>query len=78
MRQHVRYLTTPDGVHVAGAEAGSGRALVKPATWLTHLEYDWESPVWRHWMRFLSGHFRYIRYDERGWDDRLARLKPRV
>ncbi len=66
MRQHVRYLTTPDGVHVAWAEAGLGRALVKPATWLTHLEYDWESPVWRHWMRFLSGHFRYIRYDERG------------
>lgn len=66
MRQHVRYLTTPDGVHLAWAEAGSGRALVKPATWLTHLEYDWESPVWRHWMQFLASHFRYLRYDERG------------
>lgn len=66
MRQHIRYLTTPDGVHLAWAEAGSGRVLVKPATWLTHLEYDWESPVWRHWMRFLAGHFHYIRYDERG------------
>lgn len=66
MRQHVRYLTTPDGVHLAWAEAGAGPVLVKPATWLTHLEYDWESPVWRHWMQFLSSHFRYIRYDERG------------
>lgn len=51
---------------MAWAEAGSGPVLVKPANWLTHLEYDWESPVWRHWMRFLSGHFRFIRYDERG------------
>ncbi len=40
--------------------------LVKASTWLTHLEYDWESPVWRHWNQFLSGHFRYIRHDERG------------
>ena len=79
MRQHVRYLITPDGVHVAWSEAGTGPALVKPATWLTHLEYDWESPVWRHWMRFLSGHFRYIRYDERGCgmtDWRAADLSP--
>jgi pimeloyl-ACP methyl ester carboxylesterase/DNA-binding CsgD family transcriptional regulator len=40
--------------------------LVKAANWLTHLEYEWESPVWRHWIRFFSDHFRYIRYDERG------------
>lgn len=66
MRQRIRYLRTPDGVHLAWAEAGSGPALIKPSNWLTHLEYDWESPVWRHWMRFLSGHFRFIRYDERG------------
>lgn len=66
MRQHVRYLTTPDGVHLAWAEAGAGPTLVKPATWLTHLEYDWESPVWCHWMQFLAGHYHYIRYDERG------------
>ena len=40
--------------------------MIKAANWLTHLEYEWESPVWRHWMRFFSDHFRYIRYDERG------------
>ena len=51
---------------MAWAEAGSGPVLVKPANWLTHLEYDWESPVWRHWLHFLAGHFRFIRYDERG------------
>jgi DNA-binding CsgD family transcriptional regulator/pimeloyl-ACP methyl ester carboxylesterase len=28
--------------------------LVKASNWMTHLELDWQSPVWRHWMRFLS------------------------
>src|SRR5690606_5898156 len=40
--------------------------LVKASNWLTHLEYDWESPVWRHWTRFFADHYRYLRYDERG------------
>ena len=29
------------------------RSLIKAANWLTHLEYEWESPVWRHWIRFF-------------------------
>jgi pimeloyl-ACP methyl ester carboxylesterase/DNA-binding CsgD family transcriptional regulator len=65
-RQRIRYVRTSDGIQLAWAEAGSGPALVKAANWLSHLEYDWDSPVWRHWMRFLSSNFRYIRYDERG------------
>jgi pimeloyl-ACP methyl ester carboxylesterase/DNA-binding CsgD family transcriptional regulator len=64
--QRIRYLRTPDGVQLAWAEAGSGPVLVKASNWLTHLEYEWESPVWRHWIRFFSDHFRYLRYDERG------------
>ncbi len=64
--QRIRYLRTTDGVQVAWAEAGTGPALVKAANWLTHLEFEWESPVWRHWLRFFSDHFRYIRHDERG------------
>lgn len=66
MRQQIRFLETADGVHLAWARAGHGPALVKPSCWLTHLEYDWESPVWRHWMRFLGAHYLFIRYDERG------------
>src|SRR3954451_4167777 len=65
-RQRIRFLRTEDGVKLAWAEAGSGPVLVKAANWLTHLEYEWESPVWRHWIRFFSDHFRFIRYDERG------------
>jgi pimeloyl-ACP methyl ester carboxylesterase/DNA-binding CsgD family transcriptional regulator len=64
--QRIRYLRASDGVRLAWAEAGTGPTLVKAANWLTHLEYEWESPIWRHWMRFFSGHFRFVRYDERG------------
>jgi pimeloyl-ACP methyl ester carboxylesterase len=53
-------------VRIAFATSGAGPVLVKPANWLTHLEYDWESPVWRHWLRELSRRFTLIRYDERG------------
>jgi len=58
---------------LAWAEAGSGHALVKASNWLSHLQFDWDSPVWRHWMRFFAEHYRFIRYDERGcgmteWD----------
>jgi pimeloyl-ACP methyl ester carboxylesterase/DNA-binding CsgD family transcriptional regulator len=64
--QRIRYLRTRDGVQLAWAEAGAGPTLVKAANWLTHLEYEWESPVWRHWIRFFADHFRFVRYDERG------------
>src|ERR1044072_2847992 len=64
--QRIRYLRTADGVQLAWAEAGTGPTLIKDANWMTHLEYEWESPVWRHWICFLSDYFHYIRHDERG------------
>ena len=64
--QTIRYLTTRDGVRLAWATSGSGPTLVKASNWITHLEYDWQSPVWRHWIEFLSEHFTTVRYDERG------------
>lgn len=66
MQQSIRYLKTADGVQLAWATMGSGPPLVKAASWLTHLQYDLESPVWRHWLRFCASHFRFTRYDERG------------
>ncbi len=66
LKQRIRYVRSSDDINLAWAEAGSGMPLVKAANWLTHLEYDWESPVWKHWNQFLSGHFQYVRYDERG------------
>ena len=66
IRQHVRYIKASDGARLAWAESGTGPLVVKAANWLTHLEYEWESPVWKHWIQFFSGHARFVRYDERG------------
>jgi pimeloyl-ACP methyl ester carboxylesterase/DNA-binding CsgD family transcriptional regulator len=66
LRQRVQYVTASDGTRLAWAESGAGPPLVKAANWLTHLEYEWESPVWRHWIHFFSAHWRFIRSDERG------------
>ena len=66
LEQRIRFCTASDGVRIAYATSGEGPPLVKPANWLTHLEYDWESPVWRHWLRELSTGRTLVRYDERG------------
>jgi len=77
--QSVRYLKTRDGVRIAWAMTGQGTPLVKAANWLSHLTHDLESPVWRHWISFLTDHYRLVRYDERGsgmsdWE--VADLSP--
>jgi pimeloyl-ACP methyl ester carboxylesterase/DNA-binding winged helix-turn-helix (wHTH) protein len=76
--QQIRFCSARDGTRLAYATIGDGPPLVKAANWLSHLDYEWESPVWRHWLRELSSRFRLLRYDERGcglsdWDiDRFA------
>ena len=66
LSQHIRFCTATDGVRIAYATSGTGPPLVKPANWITHLEYDWESPVWRHWLHALTADHTLVRYDERG------------
>src|SRR5262245_1387104 len=71
--QQIRYCTSPDGVRIAWSKTGRGSPLVKVANWLTHLEFDWESPVWRPWLRELTHDHTVLRYDARGsglsdWD----------
>lgn len=71
--QKVRYCTAADGTRLAWSAVGSGMPLVKTANWLNHIEFDWESPVWRHWLRELTAENCLVRYDERGnglsdWD----------
>jgi len=72
-RQDIRFCIAPDGTRIAFATAGSGYPLVKAANWLNHLDYEWNSPMWKHWIGDLSRHHSVIRYDERGnglsdWD----------
>src|SRR6201985_51226 len=66
VKQHVRFGTARDGVRLAYAVHGSGPPLVRVATWLSHLELEWEGPVWRHWLRQLGDRHTFVRYDERG------------
>jgi pimeloyl-ACP methyl ester carboxylesterase len=73
--QTIGFCTTDDGVTLAYATSGSGTPIIKAANWLSHLEFDWDSPVWRHWMHELARERQLIRYDERGcglsdWDVR--------
>ena len=73
VNQQIKYCRTPDGVRLAYATAGSGPILVKTANWMNHLEYDWESPIWRHVFHGLAREYTLIRYDARGngmsdWD----------
>ena len=71
--QEVRQCTATDGTRLAFSVTGEGPPLVKTANWLNHIEHDWDSPLWRHWIEeFTRGHS-LIRYDERGnglsdWD----------
>jgi len=65
-RQQVRFCRSPDGVQIAYATLGRGPVLVKTANWMSHLEHDWKSPLWRHLARELSRGFRLVRYDQRG------------
>jgi pimeloyl-ACP methyl ester carboxylesterase len=65
--------TAADGVRIAYSVVGNGPPLVKAANWLNHLEYDWQSPIWRPFLQALAGNHQLVRYDERGnglsdWD----------
>lgn len=73
LHQEIRFCRTADGTRLAYATVGEGPVLVKAANWMTHLDYDWESPVWTHWLRGLARGRRLVRYDQRGcglsdWD----------
>jgi len=66
LRQDVRFCSAADGTRIAVATIGNGPPLVRASHWLSHVEHDLESPVWRPWLRELSRRHTYIRYDQRG------------
>jgi pimeloyl-ACP methyl ester carboxylesterase/DNA-binding SARP family transcriptional activator len=65
LRQEIRFCTANDGTSIAYARSGRGPVILKVANWLSHLEYDWESPVWSHLDRELSARNTLVRYDDR-------------
>jgi pimeloyl-ACP methyl ester carboxylesterase/DNA-binding CsgD family transcriptional regulator len=64
--QTIQFCTTADGVRLAFGVTGRGPPVVRANHFLTHLEFDLESPVWRPWLAQLSAENRLIRYDGRG------------
>src|SRR3712207_6008363 len=64
--QDIRFARSADGTGIAYAVHGSGPPLLIDACWLSHLQFDWQSPVWRHYLRELGRIATVIRYDERG------------
>jgi pimeloyl-ACP methyl ester carboxylesterase len=66
MDQKIQFCTTSDDVSIAYATVGTGTPFVKAANWMNHLEYDWHSPVWRHFLDEFSRDHQLVRYDERG------------
>lgn len=65
-RQTVRLTRSADGTGLAWAESGRGPALMRAGHWLSHLELDWQSPVWRPLLDRLGADHRLLRYDQRG------------
>ena len=66
LKQEIRFCTAPDGIQLAYSMIGQGPPLMKTGNWMTHLEFDLESPIWRHLYRELAKSHTLIRYDARG------------
>ena len=66
MEQQIQFTTTSDGVSICYATVGSGPPLVKAPNWMTHIEYDWQTPLWRHWWEELARDHYFVRFDQRG------------
>ena len=65
--RRIAFTTASDGLRLAfGVHGSGGPAVVKAANWMTHLEHDWQSPVWRHWLEEFGAHHTLVHYDERG------------
>jgi pimeloyl-ACP methyl ester carboxylesterase/DNA-binding CsgD family transcriptional regulator len=66
VEHRVSFTPSFDATRIAFAIAGDGPPLVKVANYMGHVEYDWDSPVWRHWLEELTRRHTLIYYDERG------------
>lgn len=63
--QQIRFCTAADGTRIAYATVGKGPPLVRAAHWMSHLEFDWESPIWQPWLSEFARDRSFLRYDER-------------
>src|SRR3954470_11543900 len=54
LRQTIGFSTSTDGTRIALASCGEGPVILRAAHWLSHVDYDLESPVWPPWVEALS------------------------
>jgi pimeloyl-ACP methyl ester carboxylesterase/DNA-binding CsgD family transcriptional regulator len=66
LNQEIRFCRASDDIRLAYAKLGKGPPLVKVGNWMSHLEYDWNSPVWQPWLENWSRFHTFYRYDPRG------------
>jgi len=66
LEHRISFTTSSDGTRIAYGIAGNGPPLVKVGNYMGHVEYDWDSPVWAHWLEELTRDHTLIYYDERG------------
>ena len=65
-RQDIRFVVSSDGVKIAYARSGNGPGLIRVGHWLSHLELDWQSPIWQPFLETLGRAHTLYRYDQRG------------
>ena len=73
LEQKIHFCTSSDGAEIAYATSGTGPPLVRAPHWMSHLEFDWQSPIWRHVLASLSQEHTLVRFDQRAnglsdWD----------
>ncbi|WP_412050357.1 alpha/beta fold hydrolase [Hoeflea sp. Naph1] len=65
-RQRVRFAKSDDGTSIAYATSGHGPMIMRAGHFLTHLEMDWKSLIWRPYLNALGQDHTLVRYDQRG------------
>lgn len=70
LRQEIRFTHVASGARIAWSRSGRAQGtvptLVRAAHWMTHVEYDAVSPIFRPWLERLGRELGLVCYDERG------------
>ncbi len=66
LRQELRFTHVASGAAIAWARSGQGPPLLRTGHWMTHVEFDAVSAIFRPWLERLGRSLTVLRYDERG------------
>jgi len=64
--QSIQFTPSSHGANIAFSKSGAGPPLIRVAHWLSHLELDWHSSIWRPLIEDLEREHTLYRYDQRG------------